>query len=195
MSNLCQLAAVKARLAIDQANTDEDSILTNAIAAISARFDRETTRTLARSAAATYEFNAEEREILPPRYPIESVSAFAVKSNETDGFETQSDVTYRIRGGVVIELDVALGTRAQIGRVTYAGGYVLPGATATGVQTALPADLREAAVEQVAYWFQNRDRLGIVSVSGADASVQQFAALDLLPNVKAVLAIHRRIRA
>lgn len=195
MSNLCQLSVVKARLAIDQANTDEDLILTNAIAAVSARFDRECNRTLARGAGVTCEFNAEEREILPPRYPIESVSAFAVKSNETDGFEAQSDVTYRIRGGVVIELDAALGTRAQIGRVTYTGGYVLPGSTATGVQTALPADLREAAVEQVAYWFQNRDRLGLVSVSGADASVQQFATLDLLPNVKSVLALHRRIRA
>lgn len=195
MSNLCQLASLKARLDIEAANTDDDDILTNAIAAVSARFDRECNRTLARGAAVVYEFAAEEREILPPRYPIETVSAFAVKSNETDGFETQSDVTYRIRGGVVIELDVALGTRAQIGRVTYTGGYVLPGSTATGVQTALPADLREAAIEQCAYWYQNRNRLGLVSVSGSDASIQQFAQLDLLPNVKQVLSLHRRIRA
>jgi hypothetical protein len=39
-------------------------------------------------------------------------------------------------------------------------GYVMPGTSPGAGQTALPSDLEQAAVEQVAYWFQNRDKLG-----------------------------------
>jgi len=40
--------------------------------------------------------------------------------------------------------------------VTYTAGYVLPGDTPAAGQTALPDDLEQAAVEQVAYWFQKQ---------------------------------------
>jgi hypothetical protein len=41
-------------------------------------------------------------------------------------------------------------------RVTYTGGFVLPGDTPAPGQTPLPPDLEQAAIEQVAYWFRNR---------------------------------------
>ena len=40
--------------------------------------------------------------------------------------------------------------------MTLTGGYVLPGTTPSAGQTALPDDLEQAAVEQVAYWFQKQ---------------------------------------
>ena len=59
---LTQLSTVKSRLALTV--TDYDDLLTNAIKAISARFDKETNRTLSRTTTATHEFDAADTEIL-----------------------------------------------------------------------------------------------------------------------------------
>jgi hypothetical protein len=67
---LTLLSTVKSRLGITA--TTYDAILTNAIKAVSTRFDKETNRTLARAAAITEEFDADQTEILPSRYPIEA---------------------------------------------------------------------------------------------------------------------------
>ena len=64
---ITQLSTVKARLAIDPLDTTYDDLLTSAIKAVSARFDKETNRTLSRTATATHEFDADDTEI-PPRY-------------------------------------------------------------------------------------------------------------------------------
>src|SRR5258708_10051902 len=61
---LTQLSTVKSRLALTV--TDYDDLLTNAINAVSARFDKETNRTLSRTTTATHEFDATDTEILPP---------------------------------------------------------------------------------------------------------------------------------
>ena len=81
---LTQLITVKSRLALTV--TDYDEILTTTIRAVSARFDQECNRALARTVNATYEFSAEETELRPPGYPVESVSKFELKSNETVGW-------------------------------------------------------------------------------------------------------------
>jgi hypothetical protein len=64
-----------------------------------------------------------------------------------------------VRRACVISLLTPLGIASQQARVTYTGGYVLPGATPGAGQTALPAELEQACVEQAAYWYQNRHRL------------------------------------
>ncbi len=92
---LTQLSTVKARLALTV--NDYDDLLTSAIRAVSARFDKECHRTLARTTSATHEFDATDTEILPPCYPIESVIKFELKSNETDGWSEQTGVQYLIR--------------------------------------------------------------------------------------------------
>src|SRR2546426_11037817 len=151
---LTQLATVKSRLALTV--TDYDDLLTNAIRAVSTRFDKETNRTLSRTTMATHEFDAADTEILPRCYPVESVTKFELKSNETDGWSEQTGVQYLIRRQCVISLQSPtwhLLTSARLARVTYTGGYVLPGSTPSAGQTALPDDLEQAAVEQVAYWF------------------------------------------
>src|SRR5207248_2604741 len=137
-------------------------ILTNAIKAVSERFDRECNRTLARTVDAGEEFGAEEREILAGCFPIELVGGGELKRSESEGWVEQSGVEYLVRRNCVVSLAEAVGSCGELARVIYTGGYVLPGATVGAGQTGLPEDLEQAAVEQVAAWFQGRDKLGLV---------------------------------
>ena len=192
---LTQLSTVKARLAIPDVDTTNDALLTAAIEAVSARFDQECGRTLARTENATHEFDPGDRELCPPCYPIESVARFELKASEAAGWqEVQPAPDYLIRRGCVISLLSALPAPSSSGlaRVTYVGGYVLPGATAGPGQTPLPPHLEQAAIEQVAYWFQNREKLGAIRYWPKGAVYEQFADLDLLPSVRAVLFQYRR---
>ena len=190
---LTQLSTVKTRLALTV--TDYDGILTNAIKAVSTRFDRETKRTLARTTTATHEFDPSDTEVLPPCYPIESLTKFELKSNETDGWSEQTGVQYLIRRQCVISLPSPLSTLHSalcIARIQYAGGYVLPGTTPDAGQTPLPDDLEQAAVEQVAYWFRNRDLLGLVRNWPSGGTYQVFMKIELLPSVQETLAAYER---
>src|SRR6266550_5949095 len=113
---LTQLSTVKSRLAL--LVTDYDDLLTNAIKAVSARFDKETNRTLSRTTAATHEFEVDETEVSPPCYPIESVTKFELKSNETDGWSEQTGVEYLIRRQCVISLSTPINYQPSTCRVT-----------------------------------------------------------------------------
>src|SRR4051794_14847435 len=103
---LAQLSTIKSRLALTV--TDYDDILTNAIKAISARFDRETNRALARTTAATHEFDPTDTEILPACYPIETVTKFETKSTEAEGWIEQTGIDYLIRNQCIISLATPL---------------------------------------------------------------------------------------
>src|SRR5882672_5902509 len=100
---LSTLPTLKARLAIPDIDVQHDDLLTNALTAISARFDRETNRTLARTVDATFEFDG-DTEIIPPCYPIESVSKFELKTSEAEGWLEQTGVDHLIRRSCIISL-------------------------------------------------------------------------------------------
>src|SRR5687767_6902176 len=187
---LCQLATIKTRLGIT--DTTEDTLLTNFIEFASARFERETSRSLERAVSTTEEFPADQTEILVARFPLESVSQFHLKQNETDGWVLQSDIDFLIRRACVISLSAPLGTKYEQARVTFTGGYVLPGTTPGAGQTALPDDLEHACVEQVAYWYQNRHRLGLISIPAEGRTFFNLAQIDLLPQVASVLKRYER---
>jgi len=187
---LTQLTTAKNRLGIT--DTTDDTLLTNFIKSASARFDRECHRSLERAVDAVEEFSGDVTEVRVARFPIETVSQFHLKDNETDGWVLQSDVDHLIRRACVISLGGAFGTQHQLAKVTYTGGYVLPGTTPGAGQTALPDDLEQACVEQVAYWYQNRHRLGLLSVPADGRTFYQLAKIDLLPQVSAVLDRYER---
>ena len=190
MSLLTQLSTIKSRLGIT--DTTDDTLLTNFIKFASGRFERVCNRLFDRQANTTDEFQADELELRPARYPIESVSAFHLKNDETEGWVQQNEVEYLIRRACVISLAVPAGTCAQLVRVTYTGGYVLPGTTPGAGQTALPDELEQACVEQVAFWYQRRHQLGLVSVPTGDRNFYRVAELDLLPQVAAILKKYER---
>src|SRR3954463_1858763 len=126
---LSTLSTLKSRLAIPDLNVEFDDLLTMALTALSARFDLETNRTLTRTANTTYEFDACETEIIPPCYPIESVSKFETKSTEAEGGVQRSNIDYLIRRNSVVSLSSPLSTinpsSPSTCRLTYTGGYVL----------------------------------------------------------------------
>ena len=189
---LSQLSTLKSRLGIDDFSVEFDTLLTNALTALSSRFDKETNRTLARTADSLFEFRGDETEIIFPCFPVESISKFELKSNETDGWVEQTAVEYLIRRTCIISLSQPLGTWRDQARITYTGGYVLPGTTPSVGQTALPSDLEQAAVEQVVYWFRNREKLGLLRFWPHQGTYEQLSAVDLLPSVKQVLKHHER---
>ena len=193
---LTQLSTVKSRLAIPEADTTSDALLTSAIEAVSARFDKETSRTLARTTSATFEFPAEDTEVAPTCYPIESVTKFETKTTESGGWQEETGTDHLIRSGCIISFPSPILAWPlpwpSLARITYTGGYVLPGTEPATGQTPLPPDLEQACIEQVAYWFQNREHLGLKTYWPSGDAYRQFAALDLLDSVKATLSHYRR---
>jgi hypothetical protein len=190
---LSTLSALKSRLNIAESDITHDDLLTAALDAVSTRFERECNRTFARTENATYEFDPSDVEILPPIYPIESISKFELK--QTEGWVEQTDVEYLIRRSCVISLEtsfVITHSSFGIARVTYTGGYVLPGDTPAPGQTALPSDLEQAAIEQAVAWFQNKDHLGLEVYWGYHSAYSKFSKLDLLPAVRQTLNTYRR---
>ena len=192
---LIPLPTLKSRLGILDTDTTNDNLLTNAITAVSARFDRECGRTLARTVDASFEFSVADTELAVPCYPIETVTRFELKTSEAIGWLEQAKVDYLIRAGCVISLVSAMASLApgsRLARVIYTGGYVMPDAETNADQTPLPDDLQQAALEQTAYWFQNRDRLGLLRIWDYHSTYRHFADLDLLTSVRAVLEKHTR---
>jgi hypothetical protein len=198
---LTQLATVKARLEILATDVAHDDLLTRAIQAVSSRFDRECNRTLARTVDATQEFGPGDTEIVARCYPIEAVTKFELKTTEGEGWVEQAGARYVLRQGGVISLGTPLSfvpqvswAGPQVARVTYTGGYVIPGTAPGAGQTALPADLESAAVEQVAVWFQHRDKLGLIRHWPSGGTYMVFNQLPLLPQVSAMIRPYRRWR-
>lgn len=188
---LTQLSTLKSRLNL--LTTDFDALLTLVLEALSVRFDRECHRTLARAEGAVYEFDADTLDLRPPCYPIESVAKFELKTSEAEGWVEQVGVEFLLRRNCVLSLAQALGGSDQRGRVTYTGGYVLPGAAVQPGQTALPAALEQAAIEQAAFWFQRRDQIGVIRQWPKGGTYEQLVTLDLLPSVSAVLQHYARL--
>ncbi len=187
---LTQLSTVKTRLNVT--DTSFDGPLANAIAGFSERFERECNRKFARQVNAIEEFSADQIEICPVSWPIESVGSFDLKTKESDGWQPVTPTPdYLIRSNCVISLETATGSRFQQARVTYTGGYVLPGTTPGTGQTPLPSDLEQACVEQVVYWYQNRTTLGFLTATVGPGT--HLVQGDLLPGVAAVLQKYTRI--
>ena len=145
-----------------------------------------------RQANTTDEFSADTCELRVSRYPIESVSNLHLKTDEAEGWIVQTGIYHLIRSACIVSLPFPLGDHLQLVRVTYTGGYVLPGTTPDPGQTALPDDLEQACVEQVAFWYQRRHQLGLVTVPSDGRTFYQLGQIDLLPNVLPVLKKYER---
>jgi hypothetical protein len=187
---LTQLTTIKDRLTITVSTYD--TLLTSAIKAVGDRFDKICNRTLARTVGANQEFPGDKTEITLACFPVESVTKLELKSTEAEGWVEQTGIDYLIRNACIVSLSSRLGTWRDQGRITYTGGYVLPGTTPGAGQTALPDDLEQAAVEQVAYWFRNRDVLGLIRNWPSGGTYQVFMKIELLPSVEATLKSHER---
>lgn len=191
--NLVQLTTVKNRLGITVSS--DDTMLSNFIEQIGERFELEMNRKLERQTGWTQEFDARKWALTVERYPVEQVTAWKVKTNETEGFVSQTapDFTLAKKPGIItLTASVGLGVHPQILQITYDGGFVLPGGTPTGGQTALPDAIEHAACEQVAHWYQNRHRLGLQTIPAEGRTYYQIADRDLLQGSLRVITLFKR---
>lgn len=190
---LTTLAKVKARLGIQDSDVKDDDLLTSFIGLITGRFEIECNRTFGYG-QTTEEFHADEMELRVARYPIDTAQAisFQLLTRSADGWQAITPApNYIIRQNCVISLESQTGaSRAQL-RVNYYGGYLLPDGTTAGT-VALPNEVEQAAIEQVVYQYQNKDRLGVGSVSGQGGAITNTGKLDLLAHVQAVLSRYVR---
>src|ERR1051325_7470265 len=130
---LAQLSTVKSRLGLEQFDTTDDLTLNNLLRHVSARFAIECNRIFDYGAGLTFEFRAEQINIVVNRPPIELVSRFELKTTESEGWLPQSSISYLLSPTkAVIELLEPLGISGQLGCVTYTGAYILPGTSPTG---------------------------------------------------------------
>src|ERR1041384_3955481 len=79
MTMLTTLATVKNRLGLDSFDTGEDALLTKSIRHVSGRFALECGRAFDRMEEAIEEFPGDATELILSRYPVENVTAFALK--------------------------------------------------------------------------------------------------------------------
>ena len=171
--------------------TDYDDILTQFLLAAGAHFNKKCNRIFGR-AETTEEFTADETEILPVYYPVGIIEGFQIKSSEGEDWVNVDNVEYLVRRGCVISLPRPLGTWRQQARVFYFGGYYLPDDPNYPSDNPLPDDLQQAALEQVAAWFLNRDKLGLIRQWPHGGVYEVFSKLPLLPWVESVLPRYRR---
>ncbi len=200
---LTTLASVKARLALDDSDVRSDALLTNFIALATARFENDCNRKFGYLQNAMDEFQGDETELRVSRYPIDETQPITFQRltshnsqlSTASGWQPVPEADFVLRRGCVISLVSEIGRWKDQIRITYSGGYLLPDAVGPvpppGVPP-LPDDLQFGAVEQIAYWYQNKDRLGLVAVTAEGGSLQQFPKLDLLPFVDYTLAKYER---
>lgn len=194
---LTQLQTLKDRLKIT--DVIDDDYLNRLISQCSDAFERYCNRKFARVEADTQEFRGNELECIVARYPVELVIGFELKSDEDTGWEDVADPSYVVRFDCIVSLADALGSDQDQARVIFTGGYVLPGTTPGDGQTALPADLEAACVEQCSFWYRNKALVGVSSASGGGSSVSfdpksVVTPLALLPVAIATLEKYRRIQ-
>jgi hypothetical protein len=190
---LTTLASVKTRLEI--ADASKDALLTMGIESVSARIARECRRVLERRVGHKQCFPAYDLGVSLEAYPVEEITSFEVQTaGGAGGFVKPAvEVSYLVTPGGVLQLDVPFGTARQLCWVTYTGGYVAPGGVVGPGQTALPRDLEQAVIEQVAFWYQQRAKVGVTRYETSPGFYEQVADTDLIPVVKNLVKKYRRV--
>jgi hypothetical protein len=120
---LTQLLTVKGRLGIDEFEVKDDVLLTNAIQAVTDRFDKECGRTLARTVDAQQEFSADETELRVACYPIEVVTQLIEGKRIELGALQASILVQTVRISLATRLGAGASRAGDLhGRLCAAGG-------------------------------------------------------------------------
>jgi hypothetical protein len=189
---ICTLADVKDRLG--ESGAEHDTLLDRLIASLESLFDSYTGRHLMLPSADVTEYYSGRGPFLQlRRYPLVAITSIkvALDYDFTAADALVANTDYRIvnngLNGILVRIYSVWDTLQDSIQVIYRGGYCAAGVTPGEGQTALPDDLREAAIEQATFFFKRRDDLGLSSVSFQGGAISKFGAVDLLPIVKRVL--------
>ena len=197
MTMLTTLADIKTRLKLQESDVVDDDLLTQFLEMTSARLENACNRKFGYVVGQVDEFEGDETELRVLRFPIDETGTITFTRTVTAAegpLDVTDQINWVVRRGCVISLVSVVGRWKEVLKVTYSGGYLLPGTTALDGTNppALPDDVSGACIEQVVYLFQNKDRLGVTGMSSGQGSFQQLSKLDLLPSVQAVVDKYER---
>jgi len=194
---ICTLDDVKGRLG--ESDIENDSTLARIILGIEDIFNIYTRRKLILNAADVTEYyTGSGNRLQLTRYPLVSVTS--IKQAVDYEFDTaealEADSAYRLIGGgingIIYRANTTWFSTPDAIQVIYRGGYCAAGQTPGDGETTMPADLREAAIEQTTFIHKRRDDIGLSGVGFEGGSMNKFSAIDLLPMVKRILDNYRR---
>ena len=195
---LATLADVRDRLGLAAGNTAYDDLLHRILSGLTAIFESHCHRPLLAPAAAVTEYYAGRGPYLRlQRYPLIAITSIteALDFVWASGTALVADTDYRIlnggANGILYRMNSHWLDQVDATRIIYRGGYCSAGATPGTGETALPADLREAAIEQASFLYKRRDDIGLSGQSFEGGSISHFSALKLLPLVEAILDKYR----
>lgn len=198
-NRICTLDDIKHRLGISDSDTDHDELLNTIIAGIEGIFDNYTRRKLIQTAADVTEYYTGDCEYLKLlRYPVISITSvkesWDYNFDDTDALTEDTD--YRIlnsgRTGMLFRAYGSWLKREDSIQIVYRGGYAPAGTSPAADETALPAEIREAAIEQASFLYKRKDDIGLTSVSYDGGSISKFAAIKPLPQVAQILDSYKR---
>ena len=121
-------------------------------------------------------------------FPVDTAQTFTIKTafdRDWDNTAALDSAAYYLdtTDGVLCLDLAALDYGPHTLQVVYTGGL---GTSATALD-ANNADLRFSAAQQVAFEYEQRQRLGVLSVSGPDGSASLLAAHQILPALQAAI--------
>jgi len=201
IGRICTLADVKDRLGKNTSETEFDGTLNRIILGIEVLFVGYTRRRLLQTAAAVTEYyTAEGSKLLLKSYPI--IAIISIKQAADYNFDAATalvaNTDYRLinsgKNGIIYStLGFGYWLQAEEAiEIVYRGGFCAAGQVPAAGETAMPADLREAAIEQATFIFKRKDDIGLSGVSMQGGSISKFSDMELLPLVKQVLDNYKR---
>jgi hypothetical protein len=195
---ICTLADVKDRIGLTV--TDYDGVINRILSGIEYIFNESTQRTLILNSVDVTEYYTGGGPYLQlTRYPVKSITSIkeAVDYDFDNAVALVADTDYRLvaagKKGLIYRPYTSWLELPDVTQVIYKGGFVAAGQTAGSGETAMPADLREAAIEQAAYFYKHKDDIGLSSASFKGESFNKFADINLLPMVEAILKNYKRV--
>lgn len=198
VGRICTLADVRDRLGLG--DTDNDSTINRIIVGIESVFNRFTSRYLVLNAVdVTGYFTACGPRFQLNRYPVVAITS--IKESYDYDFDSAdaltADTDYRLvrqgKNGILYRINTNWPQIEEGIQVVYRGGYCPAGQTPGESEFAMPADLREAAIEQTSFIFKRKDDIGLSGVGFEGGSISKFSAIDLLPIVKKILETYRKV--
>ncbi len=194
---VCTTDDVKTRLGIS--DSDYDVMIAAIIAGLTGRFDAFCGRTLLQTAADVIEYYTGLGQYLQlNRYPLIAITsvkeAWDRDFDNADALTAEEDYWPMSLGknGILYRNMTRWPVRPDSIQVIYRGGYAAAGEEAGSSETALPAEIREAAIMQASLVFKRRDDIGLSGVGFEGGSMNKFQAMKLLPDVEDVLKQYRR---
>ena len=199
IGKLAALADIKDRLGIAATDTDNDQTIGRIITGITSIFEQHCRRPLVITAADVTEYlSGLGTRLQLNRYPVASITSLkiAIDYNFDDVTALVADTEYRLltggSTGILYRRGLTWPMIDDSIQVVYRGGYCPAGQTAGEGETALPADLREAAIEQSCFIFKRKDDIGLTSVSFDGGSIAKSSPMQLLPMVETILNRYRK---